>query len=120
MQRTYWHAPAASLLATAALAILLATTGVYERLLAIYAPLSVGTNALVNLAAMRMRAKYPNLERPYRMPALIALSINIALAAGFIAQDFTNAGYLQLQFATGIQQTPGSTLHSIQPPSKSH
>jgi len=88
--------PVASLLATAILAIMLAATGVYERLVAIYAPLSVATNALVNLAALRMRAKYPDLERPYRMPlfpvpSLLALSINVALAAGFIGQDFANA-----------------------------
>jgi APA family basic amino acid/polyamine antiporter len=88
--------PAASLLLTALVAITLASTGVYERLIAIYAPLSLATNALVNLAALRMRAKYPQLERPFRMPlfplpSLLALSINVALATGFIVQDFTNA-----------------------------
>ena len=99
--------PAAALLVTALLAAALASSGVYERLLAIYAPLSIATNALVNLAAIRMRVKYPDLARPFKMPlfplpSLIALSINVALAVGFVVEDFADARFSLLLLAPAI------------------
>ena len=99
--------PASALLVTVVLAAVLASSGVYERLLAIYAPLSVATNALVNLAAIRVRMKFPDLARPFKMPlfplpSLIALTINVALAVSFVVQDFGDAKFSLLLLAPAI------------------
>jgi APA family basic amino acid/polyamine antiporter len=88
--------PQASLWLTVAVTALLAATGAYDKLLAIYAPLQTLVQALVCLAAMRMRAKEPDLERPFRMPlfpvpALLAFLFNAALAIAFTVEDFANA-----------------------------
>ena len=99
--------PSVALLATTALAVVLVSSGAYDRLLAIYAPLSTATNALVNLAAIRMRRKRPELRRPFRMPlfplpAVAALLVNTALTAMFIASDFADARYALLLAAPAI------------------
>ena len=88
--------PQASLWLAVAVTCLLAASGAYDKLLAIYAPLQTLVQALVGLAAIRMRAKEPQLERPFKMPlfpipALIAFLANAALAVAFTVEDFTNA-----------------------------
>jgi APA family basic amino acid/polyamine antiporter len=99
--------PMAALGATGLLAIALTSSGAYNVLLAIYAPLSVTTNAFVNLAAIRMRTKEPDLPRPFRMPlfplpSLIALAINLSLAIAFLASDFGNTKYALLLLISGL------------------
>ncbi|WP_174300745.1 APC family permease [Caulobacter sp. S45] len=99
--------PAASLVLTALVAVALASSGAYERLLAIYAPLSTLTNALVNLAAIRMRLADPQRPRPFRMPlfpvpAIVALLVNGSLTVFFVAQDFASARYAVLLVLSGI------------------
>ena len=88
--------PQAALWLTVLITSVLAASGAYDRLLAIYAPLQTLVQALVGLAAIRMRAKEPGLERPFRMPlfpipALIAFLFNLALAVAFTIEDFDSS-----------------------------
>jgi APA family basic amino acid/polyamine antiporter len=67
---------------------LLALVGAYEILLAFATGLTVFAAISVNLAALWMRRKEPDLERPWRMPlfplpALFSLLVNGALLAAF-------------------------------------
>jgi APA family basic amino acid/polyamine antiporter len=92
--------PAPALFVTVIITMTVASTGIYERLLAIYAPpLAAIVLSTVNLAAIKMRSSEPNLPRPFRMPlfplpAILALSINTSLAAIFIIEDFKTASGL--------------------------
>ena len=84
--------PRVALLATAAMAALLATIGVYDQLLALSAALYGGLSVGVNLAVIVLRRREPELERPYRMPffplpALIALTVNAALLVAYVVDD---------------------------------
>lgn len=84
--------PRAALFATIAAAALLATVGVYELLLAFSAALIAAMGICVNAAAIVVRRREPDLERPYRMPlfplpALLALAINGALFTLFVHDD---------------------------------
>lgn len=99
--------PTVALLLTGGVAVVMAASGAYERLLAIYAPLSVTSAALVNLAAIRMRWKEPSLERPFRMPlfplpSLVALSVNGALAVAFVSEDPSSAAWALALIAPAI------------------
>ena len=71
---------------------LMATVGVYEPLLAFGIWLTTSVGACVNLAALVSRRRYPNLERPYRMPvfplpALLALLLNVTLLGAFLYES---------------------------------
>ncbi|MDB5468758.1 MAG: hypothetical protein JWR84_318 [Caulobacter sp.] len=71
---------------------LLALVGVYEILLAFSAALIVAVSVVVNLAALWMRRKEPDLERPWRMPlfplpALFSLAVNGAIFAAFLYES---------------------------------
>lgn len=84
--------PIAALTAIVAVAALLALSGAFLTLLALSAWLTAMANAVVNLATMEVRRREPMLERPwsmpfYPLPAMLALSINTALLAGFLYED---------------------------------
>ncbi|MFO1187007.1 MAG: amino acid permease [Alphaproteobacteria bacterium] len=73
-----------------------ALTGTYDRLLAIYAPFSIGVNMALNVAAIALRLREPKLERPYRMPlfplpAVVAFLLNGALMVGVVLEDPANS-----------------------------
>jgi APA family basic amino acid/polyamine antiporter len=84
--------PRIALLCTTIGAALLASTGGYERLIAIGAPFTIGVPAFTDLAAIRLRLREPELERPFRMPlfpapAVIGFAINAVLVAAIIYED---------------------------------
>ncbi|PZU60495.1 MAG: hypothetical protein DI547_02465 [Sphingobium sp.] len=84
--------PRLALVLTAAVAALLATVGVYDLLIAFSASLLTAMGLSVNVAAIVLRWREPELERPYRMPlfplpAFAALALNGLLLAGFIIED---------------------------------
>ena len=84
--------PRIALLCTTMGAALLASTGGYERLIAIGAPFLIVVPATVDLAAIWMRRREPDLERPFRMPlfpipAVIGFTINALLAAAIFYED---------------------------------
>lgn len=93
--------PRPALLLSIGTAAAFASTGIYERLVAMYAVLSAFTYVLVNLSALRLRSTEPDLPRPYRMPfyplpALVALAANLALAVGLLIEDPKMSGYALL------------------------
>jgi APA family basic amino acid/polyamine antiporter len=84
--------PRIALLCTTAGAALLASTGGYERLIAIGAPFTIGVPAICDLAAIRMRFKEPQLARPFRMPlfplpALFGFTVNALLLGAIFYED---------------------------------
>jgi len=88
--------PRIALIATAGLAALLATVGVYELLLSLSAVLIVAMGVCVNAAAIAIRLREPELDRPYRMPlfplpALFSLAVNAALLVAFVYEDMPTA-----------------------------
>lgn len=88
--------PQASLWLGVVFTAVLAASGAYETLLAIYAPLAVLVQALVVMAAIKLRRSEPDLPRPFRMPlyplpAIVALIVNIVLAIAFTVEDFASA-----------------------------
>jgi basic amino acid/polyamine antiporter, APA family len=88
--------PQIALLATAAIGIAFAGTGVYETLIAIGAVFQMGINLAVDLAALRLRRTEPGLDRPYRMPLfplppLIGFLINAGLLFAVVEEDLTHS-----------------------------
>lgn len=88
--------PRAALLATIAASGLLATVGVYELLLAFSAALVAAMGVCVNAAALAVRWREPELDRPYRMPffplpAIFALVVNLVLFGLFVHDDQATA-----------------------------
>jgi APA family basic amino acid/polyamine antiporter len=80
------------LLCTTIGAALLASTGGYERLIAIGAPFAIGVSAVSDLAAIRLRFREPRLERPFRMPlfpvpAVLGFTINALLVGAVFYED---------------------------------
>lgn len=89
--------PRAALFATIVASGLLATVGVYDLLLAFSAALVAAMGVCVNAAALTVRWREPDLERPYRMPffplpALFALVFNLVLFGLFVQDDPASAG----------------------------
>lgn len=89
--------PRAALIATAAASVLLATVGAFDVLLALSTALYAAMLASVNLAAIVLRRREPDLERPYRMPlfplpAVLALAVNTGLLIAFVLDDPKSAG----------------------------
>ncbi len=84
--------PRVALACTAGAAAVLASSGGYERLIAIGAPFIFGVVGMVDLAAIRVRLAEPNLPRPFKMPlfplpALVGLAVNLTLMAAVIYED---------------------------------
>lgn len=84
--------PRIALLCTTIAAALLASTGGYERLIAIGAPFVIGVPAITDLVAIRLRLREPGLHRPFRMPlfpapAVIGFAINALLVAAIVYED---------------------------------
>lgn len=84
--------PAGASIVTVAVAIALAATGTFERLFALTAFLMIMVDAANNVGLLVLRAREPQLQRPYRAigaPATTIFSLLVALAllAGFTAND---------------------------------
>jgi APA family basic amino acid/polyamine antiporter len=100
--------PRVSLFFTAGAAALLASTGGYERLIAIGAPFTIGITTVCNLAAIRMRFTEPELARPFKMPlfplpAVFAFCVNTALVGAIFYEDpFDSSLGVGLVLAIGI------------------
>ena len=89
--------PVGASIVTVAVAIALAATGTFERLFALTAFLMIVVDASNNVGLLVLRAREPQLARPYRAigaPATTILSLVVALAllAGFTASDPRTAG----------------------------
>lgn len=96
--------PRASLVVTAGVAALLASVGIYDLLLAFSLSLVTAMAIAVNVAAIVLRVREPELDRPYRMPlfplpALFAMIVNTALLIAFIYDDARTAGLAFLLLA---------------------
>ena len=84
--------PQIAMSVAAALAIAAALSGTYETLIAITVPLTVAMIGAVDLAAIWLRRREPQLERPFRMPlfplpALVGLLLNTALVVAMAVDD---------------------------------
>jgi APA family basic amino acid/polyamine antiporter len=84
--------PRAALAVTVIAAGSLSLIGVYDVLIAFSTSLLAAIGAAVNLAAIVLRYREPELERPWKMPlfpipAVIALAINGALLVVFVMED---------------------------------
>jgi APA family basic amino acid/polyamine antiporter len=100
--------PRIALLCTTAGAALLASSGGYERLIAIGAPFTIGVPAVCDLAAIALRWREPALERPFKMPlfpipALIGFTVNALLIGSLFYEDpFDSSLGVGLLIAIGI------------------
>jgi len=84
--------PRMALLCMTALAAFLASSGSYERLIAIGAPFTIGVPAITDLAAIALRFKEPDLPRPFRMPlfplpAVVGFAVNAVLVGAIFYED---------------------------------
>jgi APA family basic amino acid/polyamine antiporter len=89
--------PRAAMLTTLGAALVFASSGSYEALVAISAVPAAAINLVVDLSAIRLRRLEPNLPRPWRMPfyplpALAGAAINAALIVAMIWEDPVNSG----------------------------
>ena len=69
-----------------------AVSGTYQQLLAVAVPLTVATIGALDLAAIVMRRREPDLPRPFKMPlfplpALAGLTLNLILLAAMLIDD---------------------------------
>jgi APA family basic amino acid/polyamine antiporter len=99
--RLFWHrmaevsrggTPVAATLATGAVAVLLALTGTFDALAALYVFIGVLAGILTNLAVVALRRRWPDRPRPYAArgyPGSVALivAVDLLLAAGFLVDD---------------------------------
>lgn len=84
--------PRPALTTSVLLSAAFAATGTYETLVATSVALTVSMFIIVNAAAIRLRRKEPELQRPFRMPlfpipAVLAIGVNSALLAALIYDD---------------------------------
>jgi APA family basic amino acid/polyamine antiporter len=84
--------PRMALLCSTLIAAFLASTGSYERLIAIGAPFLIGVPAVTDLAAIALRLREPALERPFKMPlfplpALLGFAVNALLVGAIFYED---------------------------------
>ena len=84
--------PRTALTACALVAAGFAASGSYGELLSVAVPLTVAIIGSMDLAAMIMRRKEPDLPRPFKMPlfplpALAGLALNLALLAAMFVDD---------------------------------
>jgi APA family basic amino acid/polyamine antiporter len=92
MQVSAKGTPQVAMSVAAALAIVAALSGTYETLIALTVPISVAGIGVVDLAAIRLRRREPELERPFRMPlfplpAVIGFLINTGLLVAMAVED---------------------------------
>ena len=84
--------PRVALTINAVLASVAALSGTYEEIVAAVVPLTLMLLAMIDIGAIILRRREPELRRPFRMPfyplpALIGAAINIALIAASIIVD---------------------------------
>jgi len=84
--------PRVALTAGAIVAAGFALSGTYEELLSVSVPLTVATIGALDLAAIIMRRREPDLPRPFKMPlfplpAVAGLVLNLALLAAMLIGD---------------------------------
>lgn len=84
--------PRAALTVTCLFSAAFAASGTYETLIATNVPLNCALFIAVNLAAVRLRQKEPDLKRPFRiplypLPVLAALAIDLALLGALFYED---------------------------------
>ncbi len=99
--------PMAALLVAVILGAALAATGVYERLLAIGAPILALVNMLMGVAVIRIRMKEPSLPRPFKMPlyplpAILTILMNAGLTVFFTVSDLENTRWSFLIVAAAL------------------
>ena len=84
--------PRVALTVGALVAAAFAVSGTYQQLLAVAVPLTVATIGALDLAAIVMRRREPDLPRPFKMPlfplpALAGLTLNLILLAAMLIDD---------------------------------
>lgn len=88
--------PKTALVVTVVVAGLLAMVGVYETLLAFSVSILSLMGVAVNVAAIVLRRREPDLERPWKMPlfplpALLAATVNLAFFVAFMREDLATS-----------------------------
>lgn len=100
--------PRTALYATTIGGALLASTGGYDRLIAIGAPTGILINGAVDIAAIRMRYREPDLPRPFKMPmfplpAMVGFLINGSLLIALSYEDpFNSLAAIAFVAAIGV------------------
>lgn len=89
--------PRQALAASAIVAGIAAASGTYLELIAMAIPLTAAIVAAIDVAAIVMRRKEPDLPRPFKMPlfplpALIGLALNLSLLVALVVSDPGHAG----------------------------
>jgi APA family basic amino acid/polyamine antiporter len=84
--------PRSALTVSSVLAAAFAATGTYATVVAVNVAMTVALVVVVNLAAVRLRSREPNLPRPFRipvypLPAIAAVGLNLALLAALVVED---------------------------------
>ena len=84
--------PRSALTVSSILAAAFAATGTYAAVVAMNVAMTVALVVVVNLAAIRLRSREPNLLRPFRIPfypvpAIAAVALNLALLGALIFDD---------------------------------
>ena len=84
--------PRRALAASAIVATVAAASGTYMELIALAIPLTAAIVAAIDVAAIVMRRKEPDLPRPFKMPlfplpALIGLALNLSLLVALVVSD---------------------------------
>ncbi len=84
--------PRSALTVSSVLAAAFAATGTYATVVAVNVAMTVALVVVVNLAAVRLRSREPNLPRPFRipiypLPAIAAVGLNLALLAALVVGD---------------------------------
>ena len=92
MQVSAKGTPQVAMSVAAGLAIVAALSGTYETLIAVTVPTTLAMIGAVDLAAIRLRRREPELERPFRMPlfplpAVIGFLINAGLLVAMVVED---------------------------------
>ncbi|WP_185965000.1 APC family permease [Glacieibacterium frigidum] len=100
-------APWVAVIVTCAAAALLASSGTYLTIVAIYAPLSMVPIIATALAALKLRAREPELARPWRMPlyplpVVLTLLVSGALLVAFFIEDTENSLWSLALLALGL------------------
>jgi len=84
--------PRSALTVSSVLAAAFAATGTYATVVAVNVAMTVALVVVVNMAAVRLRSREPNLPRPFRipiypLPAIAAVGLNLALLAALVVED---------------------------------
>jgi APA family basic amino acid/polyamine antiporter len=84
--------PRLAMIAGSAVAGVAARSGTYLKLVAVVVPLTAGIIASINLAAIVMRRKEPDLPRPFKMPlfplpSVLGICLNLTLLTAMVIDD---------------------------------